>query len=719
MYSAESTGRVPSSICIVTPDLAGPVKNGGIGTHVHWLSRALAKRGHSVTVLFSGDPHDNGHAKWAKHYAALGIKLVFLSEVQQPDHPIALDWELSLSYRIFIYLKARTFDSIHFQDWKGNGFHTVMAKKAGVAFRATPITVTLHSSIHWSSDGMQYWPEHVLQDARIRYAEEFAASNADVVVSPSRYMVDWVRQNGWSLPSDVRVQFNCYAEDADDVPYEAESGVLAFFGRLETRKGLTLLIDAVRAMTPESRARIKKLWFVGKVWFVHGQRADAYISEKLAGCGLDWEIVGELGAEDALAFIREKRAIAICPSLSDNSPYTIVECSVRKIPVIAANVGGVPELLHQDGLFDPTPIALRERLERILDEGCLPGRHKYEAGKAADTWSALVEELAARNTLGSPNVHAATSSSPGVSVCIPFFNAGRYLDDLLHGLSRIEYKNWEVIFVDDASTAPLSEIERKRIQSSGIKDVRFEFNEQNLGIGGTRNRAASLAKYELLQFIDADNYPLPQMVSALVDALQYSGADVATCMMDVFQDHQSPRDGIAPTDTFMPLGPALNLGVLENVFGDANFLVRKNVWEAVGKFSERRGVGWEDWEFLARVSLKGFKQIVVPERLFWYRKNTTGVLANAPKFPSQLFILDTYAAESPPWVTKVLNGMVRPYDNYYKKPEDLDWAAQAVRENYVEEMKFVSDVLSRTRFGKFVRRSSAAQRIIEKIFGPK
>lgn len=711
--------RPGSSICIVTPDLMGPVKNGGIGTHVHWLSRAMTRYGHSVTILFSGEPAEEPRAHWVEYYAAFGVKLIFLGEVKQPDYPLGLDWEGAISYRIFHYLKSQTFDSIHFQDWKGTGFHCMMAKKAGVAFRTTPLTVTLHSSIHWVSDGMHYWPEHVMQDARIRYAEEFAASCADIVVSPSSYMVGWARQNGWALPDDVRVQFNCFDERPEVAPYKVEQGMFAFFGRLETRKGLALMIEAVLGLTEEQRTKINKIWFVGKPWFVHGKEAGDYLALKLAGTGLDWEIAGNLGAEDALTFIREKRALAICPSLSDNSPYTIVECCMRGIPVIAAQVGGVPELLDDASMFEPTPSALRAKLVSALDGGYVPGRHKYDAAKAADAWNGLVRELAARKDRRRPAAKPAPREVPGVSVCIPFFNAGKYLDDLLHGLAKQEYKNFEVVMVDDASTDPLTTAQRKRILKDSVRNIRLEQNDRNLGIGGTRNRAVASAKHGLLQFLDADNYPLPNMLSAFVDALQYSGADAATCFLSVFLEHQSPRDNIVPFETYMPLGPALNLGVLENVFGDANFMVKKAAWKAIGGFSERRGVGWEDWEFLARLSLKGHSQIVVPEMLAWYRKNSTGVLATTPRFPNQRFILDAYAANSPPWVSKILDGLVHPYHNSHRRNEDMDWAFRAVRENYEVELKFVSDVLSKTKLGRFIRRSPTTQNIIEKIFGPK
>ena len=42
-------------ICIVTPDVVGPVKNGGIGTACYHFARVLAEGGRKVSVLFTGE----------------------------------------------------------------------------------------------------------------------------------------------------------------------------------------------------------------------------------------------------------------------------------------------------------------------------------------------------------------------------------------------------------------------------------------------------------------------------------------------------------------------------------------------------------------------------------------------------------------------------------------------------------------------------------------
>src|SRR4051812_46703028 len=65
-------------ICLVTPDINGPVRNGGIGTACEAIARIAQEAGHDVTILFSRDDYTETLpiAEWVAFYAALGITLV-------------------------------------------------------------------------------------------------------------------------------------------------------------------------------------------------------------------------------------------------------------------------------------------------------------------------------------------------------------------------------------------------------------------------------------------------------------------------------------------------------------------------------------------------------------------------------------------------------------------------------------------------------------------
>jgi hypothetical protein len=63
-------------ICIVTPDIRGPIRNGGIGTACEAIAQVLAGAGHEITILYARGHYSEGSAieTWVDHYAARGIK---------------------------------------------------------------------------------------------------------------------------------------------------------------------------------------------------------------------------------------------------------------------------------------------------------------------------------------------------------------------------------------------------------------------------------------------------------------------------------------------------------------------------------------------------------------------------------------------------------------------------------------------------------------------
>ena len=79
--------------------------------------------------------------------------------------------------------------------------------------------------------------------------ERVSVSAADIVVSPSQYLLNWMQQNGWELPEQTYVApyvlpKTVLSEDAAPHQKRKEIHEIVFFGRLEIRKGLKLFCDA-------------------------------------------------------------------------------------------------------------------------------------------------------------------------------------------------------------------------------------------------------------------------------------------------------------------------------------------------------------------------------------------------------------------------------------------------------------------------------------------
>ncbi len=205
--------------------------------------------------------------------------------------------------------------------------------------------------------------------------ERATAELADAVVSPSRYLLGWMRGRGWALP-DRSLAVPLLTEGAlfgraAQPPAASPVSRIAYFGRVEDRKGIQPFLRAVAGL---GHARLARLEL-----HLLGSTSVAWTPERLAGelgeaalASLRaFEAHTALTRTEALALLRRPGTLAVIPSLDDNSPNTVYECLEAGVPMIASAVGGIPELVAEEDrervLFEPSPAGIRAALERALD----------------------------------------------------------------------------------------------------------------------------------------------------------------------------------------------------------------------------------------------------------------------------------------------------------------------------------------------------------------
>jgi len=104
--------------------------------------------------------------------------------------------------------------------------------------------------------------------------------------------------------------------------------------------------------------------------------------------------------------------------------------------------------------------------------------------------------------------------TPLVSILIPCYNAERWVKQAIESALAQTWPEKEVIVIDDGSTDGSLPV----IQSFGDK-IRWETGP-NRGGNAARNRLLELARGEWLQYLDADDYLLPDKVEQQVRFLQ-------------------------------------------------------------------------------------------------------------------------------------------------------------------------------------------------------
>ena len=103
-----------------------------------------------------------------------------------------------------------------------------------------------------------------------------------------------------------------------------------------------------------------------------------------------------------------------------------------------------------------------------------------------------------------------TATTPRVSVIIPVYNCERYISEAIESILVQTYESYEIIVIDDGSTdnTPLA-------LQPYIETIHYVYQE-NQGVSAARNHGIDLAQGELIAFLDADDFFLPDKLTAQV-----------------------------------------------------------------------------------------------------------------------------------------------------------------------------------------------------------
>jgi O-antigen biosynthesis protein len=681
--------RAPKRHCIVTPDFIGPVKNGGIGTATFHQARFLHHElGHEVTVVFTGPVQNGTPAQWKAHYAQEhGITFRTLEDLPRnpaiPHH--CTPWFLERSYRVHRWLREQEFDTVHFQDWQANGIVPVQAKQQGLDYGRTRLTCTLHSPQEWVDEGSRKFPAGGLDDILQRYAEKYAASRADLTLSPSLHMLEWVHQRGWKPRRSEVVPYLWTATPARSAaPGPRPVTELCFFGRWETRKGLEVFTSAIERLAQRlGTAGLPRISFLGKPGLAAGGCGRAHIERTGRRLGLPFVLLDDLDSAAAQEYLATRPGcVAVMPSLWDNLPYTVIECLQNGVDLLASDAGGVPELIASpEHLFHPCERALEAALERVISQGITPVRSAYDAAAAAALWTRLAEE-------GPPDRPQRGVTPGDITVCIAHHNHGSYLPGLLDSLAGQTVAGFHVIVVDDGSTDEASVATFLELEKTNASRWTWRFlRKVNGGIGETRNFAVAQSNSRYLVFLDADNLASPRMVETMMEAMRVSDADCLTCYFEGFTEN--PGGVHRAVYRYFPIGGCLAAGAFANIFGDANCIIDRTAFLAVGGFSTERGLSYEDWDLLARLALQGHKVDTIPEIIHYYRHTAGGFSRNTSRFLNLRRIVRAYSSHLSPWVAALMEGIyatVVPDANLDKFP-DPDRDLQLARSDALIEQQ--------------------------------
>ncbi len=166
-------------------------------------------------------------------------------------------------------------------------------------------------------------------------------NSPDVIISPSQWLLDYYRRRGFFNGSKLSVLPNPVIFKKVKKQQEAEDSSgkikLLYAGQLENLKGIVFLIEACKKIKLSNW----QLLIIGA-----GSLEDKV--KALVEGDNRFYFIGRLEHDQLIDFYRQVD-LTIVPSLCyENSPTVIYESLVANVPVIASDIGGIPEIIKDD-----------------------------------------------------------------------------------------------------------------------------------------------------------------------------------------------------------------------------------------------------------------------------------------------------------------------------------------------------------------------------------
>ncbi|GAM11024.1 putative glycosyltransferase [Geobacter sp. OR-1] len=200
---------------------------------------------------------------------------------------------------------------------------------------------------------------------------------------------------------------------------------------------------------------------------------------------------------------------------------------------------------------------------------------------------------------------------PKVTVVIPCFNQGAYVDEAVDSVLNQTLQDIEIIIVNDGSTDKSTNALLDAYSKPNTKVISIK----NQGPGVARNIGISAAAGEYIFPLDADDKIAPTSLEKAVVILDEKPEVGIVCSLVDFFGAKRGRFVVSDFSE-------RDLLLANHICASAMF--RKSDWEHTGGYNVNMKFGWEDWDFWLSLIELGRSVHRIPEVLFYYRvKNSS------------------------------------------------------------------------------------------------
>jgi glycosyltransferase involved in cell wall biosynthesis/SAM-dependent methyltransferase len=344
-----------------------------------------------------------------------------------------------------------------------------------------------------------------------------------------------------------------------------------------------------------------------------------YIKQRIKELQLDNKIYAPGIVPDPRPFLKASGVVVI-PSTIEGIPILLMESLAVGVPVIASAVGGIPSII-QDGfngfICEPSDIeAFVRAIRKVAGDESLRNAMRANARKFAlqhldvsgmknDYRNVFVELLAEKRTQ-----EKWPEDGPLVSVVIPSFNYGRYLEETIDSILGQTFQDFEIIVTDGGST---DEDTLHLLRSLQRPKTTVYLNEGRHLLGDNRNLGIARARGKYICCLDSDDKLKPTYLEKALFLLETYNYDIVSTSVQCF----GGSNGVWQ----VAISPTLEQVTYANQFAVVA-VFRRDLWEKAQGYRDR-GLGKElvaeDWDLWVRMMGLGARATNIPEALMLYR----------------------------------------------------------------------------------------------------
>lgn len=505
---------------------------------------------------------------------------------------------------------------------------------------------------------------YTLYDLLLEDVEHYSFDHADFQLSVSQGYTEFLEKEGWKMKSHVTV-----------CPFPIQKFIIEYQGTKALRDDIIFYYPF--AMTDRSRKLIEQVVQMKESNSIlqdsrliivernesknHFLRRESYHYSKGP--------IESISEPTFWNYLKENRPRLIVSPFdyqkSSEFSYLYYLCLLKfmelQVPILTTNSPYLETLLGTD-IHQIQDIILqenedwkviRQKLLSVLQKDPLKYNPRFFNGLIGeDRIPALYEAVRLQSK------HPAISppqKEPDITIVVPYYNAGQYIEKSLDSLKNQSFKNSKIIIVNDGSTDPVSlqMLETIKQEDENI----LVLNKENGGIGSAMNCALKEVTSKYIIEFDADNIATPFMIERFVTAME--NRDDVVGLSAYAKGFRNDEEGkvIQEIDQniyilkkhILFFGTTFLSLFYDNTCGDATAILRTETIKLVGGWPEDKR-GYQDWPLWLKLLGKGHYLDVIPEALYYYRwraesdtaeKDTYGIdAANMP------YILDVLGKDN-------------------------------------------------------------------------